>query len=1232
MEHPQDDLPVGTADDSSPTEYLEPPGSTYLFSDDGETQLVSQPSSTYVSDAYSDSIGMQSSGDGYGVENGLQTAPTLLGLNERVVHNLHTSSTDTSLPPGSTLVGTAGTTSIYEYTVTPEGNYTTSIYGVTPSGTNFLLSLPGITGVAAAAELSGLNNVVFYDDDYNPSDYSSYNTIYGSNGQEAQALLYTPNGSGISSDVQTFVYNNYEAEFQVVTITVSGMYGETITYDTKIYTTNGSGVSLAWDFQNTDGVSSQPQPFVSSGYSASVAYGATTSIAGYATLDIYTGNNPLTVNVTATHGTLSSTGGQGEIGGNGTSSLTLTGTIEQVNWDLTYLAFTGTQIGAGSISVASHYNGTTSATATSSVNVTSLGPPVVSGVGTSNFHTGLSLAVAPDLTLSDPDSTTIDRATVTISGGFLAGDTLSCASESGISRSFSGNTLTLTGAASLSTYQAELDSLVFSSTNGDPSNGGSDSSRTIQFTVNDGVLSSNAVSATLEVYQLALPSEISPNPVVLPDQRVGGANTETLSVSNLAAANGKSEGLDASIGSTAAGILASGSVELLAAGATNGSSISVGVNTSIAGNISGTVTINFASDGQDTSGLGVTPLAPQTIAVSGAVYNEAQYSVNIPANLIVHVGQQVSQSISIENTAPSAYSENLALSVLGNTSNIATGGTQAEIAPQSTGTGLNFSVSTAAAGVVNGSLTLGFESDGTGIDGFGPTSIGQETVPLSVTVDNYADATLEKISGAGTLTQNGTNYTLSLGKVTEGTSPLNIGLAVVNGAAGPADLLSGSFVESTSSAFEVNGFAPFSGIGAGQTYVSPVVTFDTGTLGTFTETITLDPVGSNASGYSGALSPETLTITGTVTNPNSSWVGTNTHDRSGDWSTTADWKGGVVPGSNTVAVISIAGTYTVSSSSDESISSLNLSNPDATLSVTSGTFAAAQGGINAGNISVGAGAELELGGNFAGPGDVSLDNGNLTVISKLTLTGADTIDMNGTASITSAGSELVLNNSNGVISGTGEIGDSSTGTLDLKNSLHGTIESAAGGTLSLDTGSTQIYNSGKIESLANSELILQSSLNNSGELIAGGGELIAEKSVIGTGAISVATSTLEFEGTVASGQTVTFSPDSDGDLILADALAFEATIVGFAATDTIDLKNIVFATAKLVSYTENPGANGGVLRVTDGTHTNLLTFSGNYVLGNFADEKDSSGHAILTFVASENPDHVAESYDGVWFS
>ena len=116
--------------------------------------------------------------------------------------------------------------------------------------------------------------------------------------------------------------------------------------------------------------------------------------------------------------------------------------------------------------------------------------PVLSGGGNTVDYTigGKAATVDAGLGVSDASSATLAGATVTISTGFLAGDTLNFTKQNGITGSYIGTTgvLTLTGSASLAAYQAALDSITYDSTASDPTNSGADLSRTIAWTVTDG--------------------------------------------------------------------------------------------------------------------------------------------------------------------------------------------------------------------------------------------------------------------------------------------------------------------------------------------------------------------------------------------------------------------------------------------------------------------------------------------------------------------------------------------------------------------------------------------------------------------------------------------------------------------------------------------------------------------------------------------------------------------------
>jgi len=108
--------------------------------------------------------------------------------------------------------------------------------------------------------------------------------------------------------------------------------------------------------------------------------------------------------------------------------------------------------------------------------------------------------VAPNLTLSDADSANLTGATVTITDR-VAGDVLGFTDQNGITGSYNTGTgvLTLTGTATLASYQAALRSITYSTTNDNPATGAGNADRVISFTVTDGALNSTAQSQTVGV-------------------------------------------------------------------------------------------------------------------------------------------------------------------------------------------------------------------------------------------------------------------------------------------------------------------------------------------------------------------------------------------------------------------------------------------------------------------------------------------------------------------------------------------------------------------------------------------------------------------------------------------------------------------------------------------------------------------------------------------------------------
>ncbi|HEY4167065.1 MAG TPA: DUF4347 domain-containing protein [Reyranella sp.] len=134
-------------------------------------------------------------------------------------------------------------------------------------------------------------------------------------------------------------------------------------------------------------------------------------------------------------------------------------------------------------------------TTTAAVNL----PPVVTAGASVTFNGGgPAVVLDSSLNVTDSSSANITGATISISSGFLAGDTLNFTAQNGISIASNVNgVLTLTGTASIANYKAALESVTYSfSGGGDPTNGGSATSRTVSWTVKDGNNVSNSPAAT----------------------------------------------------------------------------------------------------------------------------------------------------------------------------------------------------------------------------------------------------------------------------------------------------------------------------------------------------------------------------------------------------------------------------------------------------------------------------------------------------------------------------------------------------------------------------------------------------------------------------------------------------------------------------------------------------------------------------------------------------------------
>ena len=168
---------------------------------------------------------------------------------------------------------------------------------------------------------------------------------------------------------------------------------------------------------------------------------------------------------------------------------------------------------------------------------------------------------------------------------------------------------------------------------------------------------------------------------------------------------------------------------------------------------------------------------------------------------------------------------------------------------------------------------------------------------------------------------------------------------------------------------------------------------------------------------------------------------------SGDFAVAANWNPATVPDPNNYAEINASGTYTVSSTQNESVKSLTTAS-GATLDITAGTFTIASGtvaGANAGTIDVDAGAALFLGGNVSNTGKIEALAGVIVDSGTITGTGALTVGGGGSAFITSGGTDTgIMVDSGGtgiILSGATEFSAKISGGVlqDLGNASHTTI-------------------------------------------------------------------------------------------------------------------------------------------------------------------------------------------------
>jgi hypothetical protein len=244
--------------------------------------------------------------------------------------------------------------------------------------------------------------------------------------------------------------------------------------------------------------------------------------------------------------------------------------------------------------------------------------------------------------------------------------------------------------------------------------------------------------------------------------------------------------------------------------------------------------------------------------------------------------------------------------------------------------------------------------------------------------------------------------------------------------------------------------------------------------------------------------------------------------------------------------------------------------------------------------------------------------GGIAIGGAVTVSGTGAIVVaGGGASLTGAGTVRLTNNLIGGAISTASLtnairleggGDIGGGKLALTNTASGLIESFGAILLTVDVGGHTIVNAGTLESTIGGGLTTKSAVANTGLILVHGGTLTLDKAVTGAGTVRIDSGRLDALG--AFTENVTFT-GATGVLELAKSQAYAGAVTGLSLTgkSSLDLLDIKFISAAktTATFVDNGSKTGGVLTVTDGTHTAHITLVGDYAGRTFTAGSDGSG-------------------------
>jgi len=290
--------------------------------------------------------------------------------------------------------------------------------------------------------------------------------------------------------------------------------------------------------------------------------------------------------------------------------------------------------------------------------------------------------------------------------------------------------------------------------------------------------------------------------------------------------------------------------------------------------------------------------------------------------------------------------------------------------------------------------------------------------------------------------------------------------------------------------------------------------------------------------------------------------------------------------------------------------------------VTGQTLETAAGG----SIAI-TGSRVKIAGTMSNAGTVKVTASHavdgVTLTANAVLTGGGSLTLSNNANNFIKGSQAadVLTNADNTISGAGDLGD---GVLTIVNDASGVIKANDLKPLTIDTGANTVSNAGLLEAINGGAMNVLSAVANSGTLVAMGGTLSVDGVVTGSGVGLIDDGTLSLADTF--NENVEFN-GTTGVLKLAQSQTYSALVMGFSSVGrtSFDLGDIGFAGAGEATFSGT--ASGGVLTVTDGTHTANINLEGDYLDATFVASSDGAGgtNVVAQSAQTPSPTHFASA-------